>query len=322
MIERPVSGGQPLRRPAALLVIAAITLLALVAVVGGPAAHATFPAGNGLIAFAGDKGSGAEIYTIKPDGTGLHRLTNVSGGDTTHPDWSPDGTRIAFGVEDKAVYVMNADGSDLHKVTAPGGEPAFTRDGHHLVYWCDACPGRDGVFLVRDDGANAPGRRLTANPFRDQGDENPEVSPNGRIVTFVRHKVGGELQALYAVNIGGGNLRRLTTYQLEVAIKQDWAPNGRRIVITTQADYPHHRSPNVATIRPNGSHLRMLTHYRGGAVGAFAGSYSPNGRLIVFRVENLEQESFRLFKMYPDGTHRKLIRKLPFSPRNIDWGPR
>jgi len=32
-------------------------------VIGGPA-QATFPAQNGLIAFAGDKGSGAEIYTM------------------------------------------------------------------------------------------------------------------------------------------------------------------------------------------------------------------------------------------------------------------
>jgi Tol biopolymer transport system component len=101
-----------------------------------------------------------------------------------------------------------------------------------------------------------------------------------------------------------------------VAITHDWAPDGRQIVITTNADYPSHKSPNVATIRPDGSHLRMLTHYKGGEKGAFAGSYSPNGRWIVFRIENVEKERFGLYRMHPDGTHRQLIKALPFPARS------
>jgi Tol biopolymer transport system component len=310
-----------MRRLAALIAVAAATSLGLLAV-GGPATHATFPDRNGRIAFAGETHAGAEIYTIKPDGTRFHRLTHLPF-NAFFPDWSPDGTRIAFSREfDEGVYVMNADGSDVHKVTGPGaGEPAFTPDGHHLVYWCDGCPGGDGVFLIRDDGSDAPGQRLSSNPF-PEGDENPEVSPNGHTVTFVRHKVGGKLQALCAVDIDGGHLRRLTTYRLEVAIKHDWAPNGRQITLTSHADYPDRKSPNVATIKPDGSHLRLLTDHRGGESGAFTGSYSPNGRRIVYRFENPDRKRFRLFKMHPDGTHRKLIKRLPFAPRFSDWGPR
>jgi Tol biopolymer transport system component len=301
--------------------------LTLVLVFDRAQSSATSLARNGQIAFSGDNGSGAEIYTIDAGGSGLRRLTHMNAtaatrGDAGSPDWSRDGTRITFGLEDKAVYVMNADGGDLHKVTAPGGEPAFTRDGRHIVYWCDSCEGGDGVFRVRDDGSDAPGVRLTTNPFHDQGDENPEIAPDGQTLTFVRHKVGGELQALFAADIDGSHVRQLTSYAREVAIKHDWAPSGRQIVLTTNADYPRHRSPNVATIRPDGSHLRMLTHYTGGMRGAFAGSYSPNGRWIVFRVENLDRKSFRLYRMHPDGTRRQPIRKLALSPRQSDWGPR
>ena len=106
-----------------------------------------------------------------------------------------------------------------------------------------------------------------------------------------------------------------------MAIKHDWAPNGRRIVLTTDADYPEDRSPNVATIRPDGSRLRLLTHFSDGQRGAFAGSYSPDGRWIVMRVENRETQRFALVKIHPDGSGRKLIARLPF-PRFIDWGPR
>ena len=140
--------------------------------------------------------------------------------------------------------------------------------------------------------------------------------------TFVRQKVEGKLAALYAVNIDGSHTRRLTSYRLEVGIKHDWAPDGRHIVLTAHADHSFGKSPNVATIRSDGSDLRMLTHHTGANSGALAGSYSPDGRRIVFRTGNLKRPSSRLYKVRPDGTHRKLIRRLPFAPRFSDWGPR
>jgi Tol biopolymer transport system component len=152
------------------------------------------------------------------------------------------------------------------------------------------------------------------------GAPDPNVSPDGGTVSFLGGENARHLNALFTASLDGSNVFRVTPYLGGVAFKHDWAPDGRQIVIATNADYPDHNSPNVATIRPDGSHLRMLTHYTGGEKGAYAGSYSPNGRWIVFRVENVERESFRLFRMHPDGTHRKLIRKFPFASRNSDWG--
>ena len=74
-----------------------------------------------------------------------------------------------------------------------------------------------------------------------------------------------------AVDPSGAHLRRLVPYERELAIKHDWAPDGRHIVITINADYPHGRSPNVATIRSDGSHLRMLTQVKGGKVAPSPG---------------------------------------------------
>jgi Tol biopolymer transport system component len=117
----------------------------------------------------------------------------------------------------------------------------------------------------------------------------------------------------------GSHLHRIAPYTLDVAVKHDWAPNGHQILLTSYGDYPGNQSPNVATMRPNGSYLRVLTRFTMGPRGAVSGSYSPNGRWIVFREEHLKRGTFKLMKMHPDGTHKRLIRELPFAPRGSDW---
>ena len=74
-----------------------------------------------------------DIYTVRPDGTGLKRLTDSEGNDS-HPFWTPDGNRILwsssrFGFKDEAaltiftpqpyaeLFSMNADGSDQRQLT-------------------------------------------------------------------------------------------------------------------------------------------------------------------------------------------------------------
>ena len=74
------------------------------------------------------------------------------------PAWSPDGTRIAFQTLDDAgevpsqVYVMNADGSGLHRVSHGSrnyeAEPAWSPDGKELVYsW-----GGQALVITNADG--------------------------------------------------------------------------------------------------------------------------------------------------------------------------
>jgi TolB protein len=51
--------------------------------------------------------SGWEIYSMKPDGSGVVRLTNSPGLDYLS-SWSPDGKQISF-ANSTGIYIMNAD---------------------------------------------------------------------------------------------------------------------------------------------------------------------------------------------------------------------
>lgn len=64
------------------------------------------------------------LFVIRPDGTGLRQVSVHPGGRyfAFEPDWSPDGTRIAFsmyvvraGQDD--IYTTDPDGTDLYQVT-------------------------------------------------------------------------------------------------------------------------------------------------------------------------------------------------------------
>jgi TolB protein len=67
-------------------------------------------------------GISSNVFTVRPDGTGLVKLTNSRGGKINNglDSWSPDGQKIAF-VSNRSgtyeIYVMSANGSAVTQVT-------------------------------------------------------------------------------------------------------------------------------------------------------------------------------------------------------------
>lgn len=83
-----------------------------------------------------------EIYSIKPDGTGLKRLTESPGYDA-EGSFSHDGKQIVFTSTrdgDPDLYVMNADGSNVRQLTnvdGYDGGPFFSPDDKWVIYRSD-----------------------------------------------------------------------------------------------------------------------------------------------------------------------------------------
>jgi Tol biopolymer transport system component len=295
--------------------------VAVAAVVAASAAMATSRGPNGLIVYAQETSPDHyKLLTIGPDGSGRTQITH--GVSALNPDWSPDGKQIVFGLEgaDSAgIATMAADGSHLHNLTPKGfqGQPSFSPDGSLIAYEREIADGNDGVWLMHADGTAV--RRVTRSPFSRGFDTDPNFSPDGKSITFVRIKLDEDLQALFRVCLDGKGLHQLTPYSWDVAIKHDWSPDGKLIVLTTNADLIRpHESANLVTINPDGTGKKELTHFTGGASNAFAGSFSPDGKLIVFRLESGGTYSLATISRN-GGTIHKLTTGSA-KPRFIDWG--
>lgn len=87
---------------------------------------------------SGDDGYDS-IWLMNTDGSEQVALTPMGGGINVRPTWSPDGNHLAFskclGAEGCDAYTMNADGSDLRRITSAGTiqEAIWSPDGKWIA---------------------------------------------------------------------------------------------------------------------------------------------------------------------------------------------
>jgi TolB protein len=117
-----------------------------------------------------DASSDSEIYTIKPDGTGVLQLTS-NGVDDRNPSWSPDGNRIVF--DRSGIWIMNADGSGQTAVTNFGSDPVWSPDGTKIAFVALGSEGNNAIFVMNADGSGVT--QITSGGI--YGDSVPDWQP-------------------------------------------------------------------------------------------------------------------------------------------------
>jgi TolB protein len=315
-----------------ILVLAVV----IVAVWAAPAS-ATFPGTDGRIAFSGVAPGTCcgEIFTARPDGSDVRRLTSTPGrSDSGLPDWSPDGQRIAYQKDVNQIYVINADGSGLTQLTRGPGHhvsPSWSPDAASLAIvanWGDY-PALSGIWIIPasdpDGVTQAEARRVTTLPAGFEYDFEPQFSPDGSSIVFARYK-GGRASAIHRVGIDGTGLERLTPWRLN-ASDPDWSPDGQRITFGSGDSEQPGTKGNIYVMRADGSGRTRVTDHASvrkgkGRKRANYPVWSPSGTQIMYSRFSPKREE--LVAMNPDGSGKHVVGGERFgkrlSPFKVDWG--
>ena len=173
------------------------------------------------------------IYTVGVDGSNLTRITSSPnphtvgsisecGGNDIAPDYSPDGSRIAFlraecgpgedpsGGQQATLCVVNSDGTGLEEIVADRlpNSHGFSRvrwspDGTRILFGTES----GGLYLVNPDGTGLSEIELDFSAT-DMFAYTPEWSPDGSFVVFSLYSSG--TTDLYVARPDGTDVTRIT----------------------------------------------------------------------------------------------------------------
>jgi len=194
---------------------------------------------------------GYDIFTARPDGSDLTRLTNTPGYDA-ETTVSTDGKSFVFTSDrdgDLELYKMHPDGSGLVRLThTPGydGGAFFSRDGQWICY---------RASHPADSAAIADDHELLA-----------------------RHLVRPTAMDLWVMKSDGSGQHRIT--QLGGAsFAPYFTPDGKRIIFASNFENSHGRNFDLYLVARDGGPTEAVT--RDPTFDAFP-MFSPDGRWLAF----------------------------------------
>ena len=307
-------------KPISISVLSVRFCLAVIFLLLGNRAWATYPGQNGRIAFVGNFTGTWQVYTINPDGTDLLQVTNLPATQLFPADWfpnySPDGQQIAFSHDMTGaveLYLINVDGTGLTQVTHDDAEnlfPQWSPDGTHILFSAQYIGGRHDfhhLATIRPDGTD---RQVITNGLFD--DYSPEYTIDARQIVFSSSR-GNLISALWTMNSDGSHKKRITEPALEAGAV-DVSPDGHHMVFINQANTE--LPSNLVVSNLDGTHRKNLTE-RGQFIDPV---YSPNGQKIVFSGASTEGDPLNLYTMNSDGSARTLLLACPNSCWVPSWG--
>jgi Tol biopolymer transport system component len=261
------------------------SLVVALAVAGSLALPAFAAAPSGLIVFSRLVGDDRELYSIRPDGTGLTRLTDDAE-DEGEPVLSPD-RRLIASAGDEELLIRSASGQLVRRIDVPVegtiSEPRWAPNGDWLAFLVersdddDEDPDADAalrpaadLWIARPDAAAAQ-RLIAANVSTNDLVAAYAWSPNGRSLVFERLRS----PALAVVEVASRRVRVLGGTTRLGSSDPSWARNGRIVFARQRGRFQGY---DLYTVRTDGRGLRRLARARSAA----RPTWSRDGRRVAF----------------------------------------
>lgn len=144
------------------------------------------------IAFISDRSGFEEIWVANADGSNPRQLTSFQRHKTGTPRWSPTGQEIVFDSRvsgSAALYIVGLHGGAPRKLmndNLEASDPWWSPDGN-WIYFVSTRTGAMQIWRV-DVAGKGPAEQVTK-----KGGINPEISPDGKTLYYVRFEHAVEL---------------------------------------------------------------------------------------------------------------------------------
>lgn len=262
----------------ALALTTGAAVCALIALTGP--AHATYSgATNGRLAFGMNVNGNTDVYTARPGGQDLRRLTTDPGFDACAA-YSADGQRIAYcsgaGGNGIQIWTMRQNGTDKREVTDMGGTaifPDFSPDGNEIVFSAKPAGATARNIYVVPSGGGTP-QQLT-----EKGENTyPAYSPDGSKIVFTSNRTG--IWQVWVMDADGDHQTQLTFDSLPKDQVPDWSPDGSKIAYLADTHNNPDTGPSWGDVWIMGAEGQSPHPITSGAT-YYGTAWSPDGARIA-----------------------------------------